>query len=95
MKVSITITGQITGNNILLAAIPTTGMESRNELPFNGYVLVFKTKALAVDALRAAFKDLISDKDDARNSNIRYSPGISLKYDASSAKITNLLNSDL
>lgn len=86
MQTSIFITGQISGNRILLNAIPSDANSTSN-LQFNGYKVTFKTKAEAKKALWEAFKTLRADKEDAQKSRLSYSKHGYIDYDASTAKI--------
>lgn len=86
MKTSISISGQISGNQTLAAAISTGGSEIKQTM-FNGFLLTFKTKAAAKKALWEAFKYLRLQEPLFAKFGISYSKAGSLKYDASIAKI--------
>lgn len=88
MKTVIEITGQINGNSKLAGAIQTHDSETKRTM-FNGYAIVFKTKASAKKALWEAYKYLRIDKEDAEASRLSYSKFGSLRYDASQASIIN------
>jgi hypothetical protein len=84
MKVIIYITGGISGNRILLNAIPSNGYK---DMSYNGFEIPFNTKKEATKALSEARIKLMEDKEDWNNSNASYMRGVSLHYDASKARI--------
>lgn len=88
MKTVIHITGQISGNSRLRNAIITADCEERRDM-FNSYVLTFKNKQSAVNALSKGYQYICSEmpEEKGKMSGIRYSRGHSLAYDASRAVI--------
>lgn len=86
MITSISITGQINGNNTLCRAIQTNNsITTRNQ--FYGYNITFKTKKEAKQALWNAYKFLKLQEPEFKP-GIQYSKHGSLNYDASKAQIT-------
>jgi len=84
MKTTITINGQINGNNRLLRSIST--FDSKTEdAGFNNYKLLFPTKKAAKKALWEAFKYLRNEEKGY--GGISYSKNGFLRYDASVAEI--------
>lgn len=87
MKTSITISGQISGNQTLRNAIYSLNCETK-KLQFNNYEIIFPTKKEAVKALSDAFQTLKSEElEYYKDGGISYSRGSYLQYDASTATI--------
>lgn len=84
MKTSILITGQITGNRILLNALGVYDDQIK-KIQFNGFDVHFNTKKEAVKALSNAYHSL--KEDEPGYNGISYKRGASLSYDASIANI--------
>lgn len=86
MKTQIKITGQIAGNHRLHLHLQRNA-ESVERF-FNDFLLTYKTKKEAYKALSDAHRNLKSlEPDFAKEDGISYRPGISLRYDASYARI--------
>ncbi len=88
MKTEIHITGQIMGNSRLRSAIITSDCTERRGM-FNAYILVFQTKASAINALSKGYQYMCREMPEEKGkiSGIRYTRGHSLSYDASRAVI--------
>lgn len=88
MKTEIHITGQISGNHRLRNAIISHDCEERKGM-FNSYILTFKTKESAINALSRGYQYMCREmpEEKGRISGIRYTRGHSLAYDASRAVI--------
>ena len=86
MKTNIRISGQLAGNNRLHLHLQRNA--DGCECFFHDFILKFRTKKQARQALRQAFKNLKSlEPDFYRDGGISYKPVNGLWYDASSAKI--------
>lgn len=88
MKTEIHITGQISGNLRLRSAIITAECEEKRGM-FNSYILTFRTKESAINALSQGYQHLCNTMPEEKGkiSGIRYCRGCSLAYDASRAVI--------
>ena len=88
MKTEIHITGQIMGNSRLRNAIISHDCDERRGM-FNSYILTFKTKESAVNALSKGYQYMCNTMPEEKGkiSGIRYTRGLSLAYDASKAVI--------
>lgn len=88
MKTEIHITGQVSGNSRLRNAIITHDCTERRGM-FNAYILEFKTKGSAINALSQAYQYMCREMPEEKGkiSGIRYTRGLSLSYDASRAII--------
>ena len=89
MKTEIKITGSgIKSKLTLLRAIQSYDCELK-DLPFNDFLLTFRTKKEATEALSEARKYLKSDIEDWKASCGSYARGLYLHYDAGIAQIIN------
>lgn len=87
MKTQIEITGSgLMSKMRLLRVCQTLDCEVK-KLPFNNYMLTFRTKKEAVKALSEAYQYLRHDKEDWAASCGSYQRGFVLHYDAGRAKI--------
>ena len=87
MTTSIIISGQVKGNLELKNAIVTNDCIV-NDLPFNGFKLVFSTAEKAQDALKNAYEVLSSEEEEG-STNVAYAEATQkLTYDASAAVIS-------
>lgn len=88
MKTEIHITGQIMGNSRLRNAIISHDCTERRGM-FNAYILEFKTKESAINALSKGYQYMCNNMPEEKGkiSGIRYTRGHSLSYDASRAVI--------
>lgn len=89
MKTQIEITGSgLMSKMTLLRVCQTLDCEVK-KLPFNNYILTFRTKKEAIKALSEAYQYLKHDKEDWAASIGSYQRGFVLHYDAGKAKIIN------
>lgn len=88
MKTAIHITGQIMGNSKLRSAIITAECNEKRGM-FNSYILEFKTRESAINALSKGYQYMCKEMPEEKGkiSGIRYTRGHSLAYDASRAVI--------
>lgn len=88
MKTAIHITGQIMGNSKLRSAIITAECNEKRGM-FNSYILEFKTRESAINALSKGYQYMCKEMpaEKGKISGIRYTRGHSLAYDASRAVI--------
>jgi hypothetical protein len=84
MKCEILISGQPSGNNILRKHFYGSDYELK-KTHFNSYLLIFKTKKEAYEALSKCYKALLDN--DYGIEELSFRKKESLYYDASSAKI--------
>lgn len=76
------------GNSRLRSAIITADCEERRGM-FNSYILTFKSKKAATNALSVAYQSFCKEMPEEKNriSGFNYSRGLSLSWDASRAAI--------
>lgn len=89
MKTEIRITGQISSIHRLRNAIITAECEEKRGM-FNSYILTFRTKESAINALSQGYQYMCREmpEEKGKMSGIRYTRGSRLAYDAGEAVIS-------